>query len=410
MAIKLTDKTVAALEAPPKGNRRVPDSEVQGLHAQVTAARRHSWVLRYRFHGVETLYTIGDYPDWNTAAARTEARRLKRLIDQGRNPKADRDEERAAPTVADLAKRYETEHLPGKRPRSADEDRALIRDYVLPAIGKLKVADVTQADIRKMHRAITDAGKPYRANRALACARTMFNLAMSPDWNMRADNPARGGTGGVQRNPEDGRERFLSEAEIARLSEALVSHPERTTVALIRFLMMTGCRFGEAANATWDQFDLERGIWTKPSSHTKQKRRHALPLSAPALALLRERNREAAGTFVFPSSKPGRKERSKEHPLTTIKTAWARICRDAKLKGVRIHDIRHSFASVLAGSGASLQLIGSLLGHAQIATTARYAHLADDARRAAVERVGAIITADGRPTAEVVQLPKAGDQ
>jgi integrase len=420
MAVELVDKrdkrkpnavVVDDLPVPEKGNRRTPDSEVEGLNAQVTAAGRRSWVLRYRFHGVETLYTIGDYPDWNTAAARTEARRLKRMIDQGIDPKKVRDAERAAATVADLAKHYEAEYLPGKRPRSADEDRALIRDYIMPAIGKVKVADVTQADIRKLHREITAAGKPVRANRVLACLRTMFNLAMSPDWGkMRDDNPARGGTGGIRRNPEDGRERFLSPAEIARLSEALTRHSERTTVALIRFLMMTGCRFGEAANATWDQFDLAAGTWNKPSSHTKQKRRHTLPLSAPALALLSERRREATGSLVFPSMKPAKERSNGEHPITTIKTAWHTICRDAGLEGVRIHDLRHSFASVLAGAGVSLQLIGSLLGHAQVATTARYSHLADDARRAAVERVGAMITANGHPPADVVQMPKAGQR
>jgi len=399
MASKLTDKTVAGLEAPTKGNRRVPDfgpDRVPGLNAQVTAAGLRQWVLRYRFHGVETLYTIGDFPDWNVKAARTEARRIKRLIDQGVNPKAERDKERAAPTMVDLARRYEAEHLPGKRPRSADEDRALIRDYVLPAIGKMKVADVTREDVERLHRSITKAGKPVRANRVLACLRTMFARAIG--WKYRADNPARGGRDGVQMNAEDGRERFLSEAEIARLSDVLARHPERITVALIRFLMMTGCRFGEAATATWDQFDLAGGTWTRPSSHTKQKRRHATPLSAPAIALLTELQAEATGPYVFQSPRTQR-------PLVTIKTAWARITRDANLEGVRVHDLRHSFASVLAGSGASLQLIGSLLGHTQVATTLRYAHLADDARRAAVERVGAVLSGNGRD-AEVVELPK----
>jgi integrase len=397
MTTKLTDKIVTALEPPAKGNRRVPDSEVSGLYAQVTAAGRRGWVLRYRFHGIETLYTIGDYPDWNTAAARAEARRLKRLVDQGINPKADRDADRDAPTVADLARRYEDEHLPGKRPRSANEDRALLRDYILPALGKLKVAAVTQADIRKLHRDITRAGKPIRANRVLACVRTMFNLAMSPDWNMRADNPARGGTGGIARNPEDGRERFLSEAEIARLAAVLDRHPEHTTVALLRFLTMTGCRYSEAATATWVQFDLTAGIWTKPSSHVKQKRRHSVPLAAPALALLAELKRVATNDYVFSSPKTGR-------PLVTINRTWHAICRAAGIEGVRVHDLRHSFASMLAGSGASLQLIGSLLGHAQVATTAKYAHLADDARRAAVERVGAVLAGRHEQSAEVVPM------
>jgi len=436
---RFDDRFVKNLEPPATGNRRVPDfgdDRVPGLNAQITAAGLRSWVLRYRFHGVEMLYTFGDFPELNVKAARANARNLRQQIRDGINPKAVRDEERAAPTVADLAKRYEEEHLPGKRARSADEDRALIKTYILPVLGKMKVADVAKADVQKMHREITAAGKPYRANRALACVRTMFNLAMSPEWKMRADNPARGGTGGIQMNPEDGRERFLSEAEIARLSEVLAKHPERTTVALVRFLMFTGCRFGEATSATWDQFDLTAGSWTKPSSHVKRKRQHKSRLNAPALALLIERRRETTGRLVFPTTKPARKHKGlEERPITTIKTAWAKICRDAGLservekrdragnvvlnnKGkpvmvwkstVRPHDLRHSFASVLAGSGSSLQLIGKLLGHTQLKTTERYAHLTDDALWAAAERAGAVLVGNGgQPSAEVVEMPKAG--
>jgi integrase len=406
IAQKLDDKTVRDLEAPASGNRITYDTDIKGFGVRITATGAKAFVLNYRAGGRERRYTIGSYPEWLTKGARARAKELKREIDQGRDPMAEREQERTAPTVADLAKRYEAEHLPGKRPRSADEDRALIRDYILPAIGRLKVADVTRADVERLHRSITKSGKPIRANRVLACLRTMFARAIG--WSMRADNPARGGRDGVQMNAEDHRERFLSPAEIARLAGVLERHPERTTVALIRFLMMTGCRFGEAATATWSQFDLERGTWTKPSSHTKAKRQHVVPLSAPALALLAELKRESAGQLAFPSAKPSRKKpgSDKERPITTIKTAWAHIRRDAGLEGVRVHDLRHSFASVLASSGASLQLIGSLLGHTQMATTMRYAHLADDARREAVERVGAVISGNGKP-ADMVPLRAA---
>jgi integrase len=400
---KFDDRFIRSLPVPATGNKRTTDfgpGRVPRLNIVVTAAGARIWALRYRFHGKEEFYPFADFPDLNVKAARDKARQLRQQIRDGINPKAERDKARTAPTVADMVARYEAEHLPGKRPRSAAEDRSLIRAYILPALGRLKVADVTRADVERLHRRITADGKPVRANRVLACLRTIFTRAIG--WEYRADNPARGGRDGVQMNSEDGRERFLSEAEIARLSEVLASHPERTTVALIRFLMLTGARFGEAAGAEWSQFNLAAGIWVKPSSHTKQKRRHALPLSPPAIALLSELQAEATGPYVFPSPKTGR-------PLVTIKTAWAKITRDADLKGVRIHDLRQSFASVLAGSGASLQLIGSLLGHTQISTTQKYAHLADDARRAAVERVGAVLTGSGpRQSAEVVEMPKSG--
>jgi integrase len=394
--MRLTDKLVAGLPVPESGNRRYPDSEVRGLNAQVTAAGLRSFVLRYRVGRAARLFTIGAFPTWTCTAARSEARHLRRLIDQGIDPQAERQERRQAATVADLAERYEAEHLPGKRPRSADEDRALLRTYILPALGHLAVADVTAADVARLHREITRSGKPVRANRMLSCAQTMFARAV--DWKMRPDNPARGGRGGVRRNVEDARERYLSEAELARLAEVLARHPERVTAALIRFLLLTGCRLGEATHATWAQIDLARATWTKPSAGTKQKRQHVVPLSAPALALLTELRAASDGALVFPSPKTGR-------ALVTIKTAWRGIRREAGIEGVRLHDLRHSFASMLASGGASLPLIGSLLGHVQANTTLRYAHLTDAARRAAVERVGAVVA--GQPAGEVIELARA---
>ena len=167
----------------------------------------------------------------------------------------------------------------------------------------------------------------------------------------------------------------------------------------MRFLLLTGARFGEAATATWAQFDLDLGTWTKPSSHTKQKREHVVPLSAPVLLLLQQLHaRNGSSDFLFPGPTG--------QPVTTIKRFWGSVTRQAGFEGVRVHDLRHSFASVLASGGASLLLIGQLLGHTQAATTARYSHLAASVQREAVERAGAAIV--GKLPAEVVDLPKSG--
>ena len=406
---RLTDRAIKALPVPTTGARKHRFADVAGLAVQVSAGGTRSGGLVYTspVTGAERFFTVGQWPAWSAAALLQEVAKLRRMVDVGMDPHEERDrasreirEREEAPTVADLAKRYDAEHVPNKRPRSAAEDRAMIRGYILPALGKLRVADVTKVEIAKVHRAITTAGKPYRANRVHALLRMMLSLSI--EWGMRADNPARGGRGGVQMNPEDHRERFLSQAEIARLAVALDAHPEKTTVALLRFLLLTGCRFGEAANATWSQIDLSTGTWTKPSSHVKQKKQHTVPLSAPALALLTELQAVAGSNpLVFASPRTGR-------PIVAIKTAWKAIRVAADLPGVRIHDLRHSFASALAASGASLQLIGSLLGHSQLATTARYAHLADDARREAVERVGAMVVGGTSQSGEVIELPRRG--
>jgi len=189
---------------PVKGNRIAYDTEVPGFGVRNTAAGAQSFILNYRTRaGRERRYTIGAFPDWTAKVAREEARRLRALIDLGGDPLADIQAGHDAPTVADLCRRYEDEHLPRKRPRSAEEDRILIRTRILPALGSIKVADVTYDHIDGLHRKITKQGKPYRANRTVALLSKMFSLA-STKWRLRSDNPCRG----IERNPEPPRERY----------------------------------------------------------------------------------------------------------------------------------------------------------------------------------------------------------
>jgi integrase len=211
----------------------------------------------------------------------------------------------------------------------------------------------------------------------------MFSLAIK--WEMRPDNPAKG----IERNPEQRRDRFLSGDELARLTEALADHSEQQSANAVRLLLLTGARRGEVLSATWDQFDLENGVWTKPSAHTKQKKDHRVPLSAPALQLLSDMNAASTSDHLFPGKSP-------DVPMTEIKHFWAAVCRKAKIRDCRLHDLRHTYASILASSGLSLPIVGALLGHTQPGTTARYAHLYDDPLREATERVGAVVSAAGK--------------
>ena len=400
---ELTDSVVKAVDKPATGNLIRYDLRVKGFGIRVTAAGARAFILNYRTRsGRERRYTIGSFPDWTTAAARDEAKRLKQRVDRGEDPQADKEHDRTAPTVADMVARFEKEHFPRCRAATARDYALYIRKDILPALKHRKVAEVTYDDINALHQKITTRDAPYMANRVLAVLSKMFSLSVQ--WRWRTDNPARG----IQRNPEEKRERYLSIAEIERLSAALAEHEDRDAANIIRLLLFTGARRGEVQSATWDQFDLENGVWTKPSAHTKQKKVHRVPLSAPARQLLvdiRERVEKAAKQkgkdtpkHVFPgrAGKPHRVE---------IKDAWAALCKAAKIENARIHDVRHTFASVLVSSGLSLPIIGGLLGHTQPATTARYAHLADEPQRAAAERVGAIVA--GKPSAEVVSIERA---
>jgi integrase len=226
-----------------------------------------SFSVNYRAHCVERRLTIGSFPDWKVSAAREEAKRIKRLVDQGHDPMGERHEERAAPSVDDLADRYLREHGCRKSERSRCEDESLIAQWIRPEFGSKKVADLRHADIERVHRKITAYGTPTRANRAAALLSKMLNLAVR--WEMRVDNPVRG----LERNREEKRAKYLTSEELRRLTEALAVYPNQTAANAIRLLLLTGARRGEVLCASWDQFDLKEGVWTKPSSHTKAKAR-----------------------------------------------------------------------------------------------------------------------------------------
>ncbi|HEX2258027.1 MAG TPA: tyrosine-type recombinase/integrase [Afifellaceae bacterium] len=393
MAEKITDATVKVLPAPANGNKVYYDAEVKGFGCRVTAAGGRSFVLNYRNASRrDRRFTIGSYPDWSTVAARAEAKELKKRIDRGEDPVAERKAKREAPTVADLCARYETDHLPKKRPSSQKSDRQMIARHILPPLKHVQVTALTFSDIDSLHRRITATGAPIRANRVVAVLSKMLSLAIK--WGWRTDNPAKG----IERNAEDKRHRYLTPPELARLTVALAEHRDQQASNIIRLLLLTGARRGELQAARWADIDLERGVWTKPGATTKQKTQHRVPLSDAALKLLLNIDRADGGEYVFPG-------RDKGHRVE-IKDSWAAICKAAGISGVRMHDLRHTYASVLASSGLSLPVIGALLGHTQPATTARYAHLLDDPLRAATERASAIIT--GKPSAEVVPMKRGG--
>ena len=390
MAQRITDKMVKDLEPPAAGNRITYDDKIKGFGIRITVAGTKVFIFNYRVKGNrrERRYTIGGYPKpWTVQRARKKAEDLKRDVDNGKDPMGDLHAERGAPTMADLADRYLKDHAVKKR--SERDDKSIISNIVTPGLGRLKVVDVRYADVDRLHRKMKAI--PYRANRTVSLLSKMFNLAIK--WDMRADNPAKG----IERYPEEKRERFLSTDEIQRLSAALADQSNQTAANAVRLLMLTGSRRGEVLSATWDQFDLAAGVWTKPSAHTKQKKEHRVPLSAPAVQLLTEIAETTDGDYVFPGRNSG-------EPLKELKGFWTKVCKAARVTGVRVHDLRHSYASILASHGYSLPMIGALLGHTQPGTTARYAHLFDEPLREATECVGEVITMNGDKGGEVVPL------
>jgi integrase len=382
-ATKLTDAIIKQLPTPAAGKKITYDSTVAGFGCCVYASGARTFIVNYRTRSRrERRITIGSFPDWNTAAARGEAAELKKVVDRGGDPLGDIKAARAAPTVADLCDRFLAEYLPRKRPSTQRTYRLQIENEIRPALGRLKVAEAAFGDIDGLHRRINARGTPYRANRVIALVSRMFTLAVR--WQWRADNPCRG----VERNVEHKRRRYLSADELARLTAALVQYSDQQSANIIRLLLLTGARRGEVLAARWADFDSGFATWVKPGATTKQKTEHRVPLSAPARQLLTKIRRQVpvGVEWLFPANGSHRRD---------VKDAWAIICHTAKIDDVRVHDLRHTFASVLVSAGHSLPTIGALLGHTTAQTTHRYSHLADSPLRVATERAGSILS--GQP-------------
>jgi integrase len=408
MRTRLTDRFVKAARADGRKSPIYMDDEVIGFGIQVRQTSRKSFTLDYTFEGRRRRFFIGDFPDWSTVAAREQAKEIKRQVNQGIDPLAARDERRAAPTVKHLVERYFEEHLPRLAPDTASDYRSMMTKFVMPVWGNRKVIDIRRSDVdhllveaakgrarphkdktkKKRWKSLQPARPtPGRANRLGCAIRKMFNLAIR--WEMRTDNPA----AGFIRNPENPRERFLNIDEITKVSELLAYDPNQLMANIIRLLMLTGARRGEVLNARWEQFDLDRAVWTKPAATTKQRRVHRAPISGAAVQLLRtmKASTPQGCPWVFPGYAEGK-------PVHEIKRFWDRIRKQAGIPDVRIHDLRHTFASLLVSGGMSLPMIGRLLGHTQVQTTQRYAHLFDDPLRAGLQQVDRLL----RPKLELV--------
>lgn len=412
MKIRITQTFATRAKAPDAGHRIYYDSEISGFGLRVTEKGAKSFILNYVIHGRERRYTIGSLGEYTAETARAKAVELRQSIRDGVDPfdvlEQRKQESLSAQARARTLKQLSDAYLekwaePNKRPGTVYDDRSLLTSVILPALGDLPIGGIKRADITDLHASMKDT--PYRANRALALLHHIFNWAMSDDsgeWTMEK-NPV----DGIRKYHEEKRDRWLSEDELIRLADALDKYPRqcgkgalsekqrewlqteaRRAMDAIRLIMVTGCRKSEALTARWTDFDLARGVWTKPSHRTKEKKTEHVALNTQALALLERMDR--TGEYLFPGRTGGN--------LQDVKTPWASVCKLAKLQGVRVHDLRHSFASHLVSSGVSLPVVGKLLGHSQASTTQRYAHLADNPQRDAANLFPTIL-----PTARMVQ-------
>jgi len=356
------------------------DTEVTGFCVRIYPSGKKTYFFQYRNKDrISHMIKLGVHGNITTELAREKATHLALKVSAGEDPSVKTPLKTISPTIEDLAEKYLNLHAASeKSPQSIQGDKYLLKNHILKKFGAQKVENITFEDIQTLHASLHK--KQVASNRTLALLHKMFNLAIQ--WKWRTDNPV----AGIKKYKEHKRTRWLQEDEMKKLLNVLDTSTNQTTANVIRLLLLTGARKREVLTATWDQFDLEKGVWTKKAHTTKQRRMEHLPLSSAALSLLKAIKEEGNDSpFLFPGKIEGR-------PLHDIKKSWATICKQAELIDFRIHDLRHTHASYLVSSGLSLSIVGKLLGHTQVSTTQRYAHLADEPLRQAAELFGSKVS------------------
>jgi integrase len=397
----ITKRTIDSLKVA-RGEYFAWDSKLIGFGVRVQPSGAKSYVLKYRAgtgRGALTRrVTLGAVGKLTPGEARAVAKRALGAIAHGADPAADKAAERRGATLSELADVFLDQHVePKLKARTCQLYSDVLRRLVLPELGSRRAEAISVNDIARVHAKLKRT--PYQANRMLVVVGSLYSFAGKRHLTPRDMNPTRG----IEKYPERGRERFLTTDELQRLGEALreaetegiqwepdpdkkVKHApkaeNRRTIfsphatAAIRLLLFTGARLREILGLRWEWVDLERGLLLLPDSKTGRK---AVVLNAPAIAVLSLLPR--VGIYVIAGD-------NAEKPRADLNKPWRAVSEQAGLIGVRLHDLRHSHASVGAGAGLGLPIIGKLLGHTQASTTARYAHLDNDPLRRASERIG----------------------
>jgi len=422
--IKISKRSITAIEPVAKPTIFY-DTDLTGFGLKAQPSGIFSWIIEYRpgagGRGVSPRrLVLGKLNTLTPDEARKLAGSLLAKVKLGADPAAERARARKAETVGELLDLFMDHHIrPKRKPRTVVLFEGYVRNHVKPRLGTRKAPTLARTEVERLHRSIGQTN-PVTANRVVALLAAAYSFGQRGGLLPKEmTNPA----AGIEKFREEARERFLTEDELARLGEAIreaetvgIVWPEpdrsnpkskhapklpenRVTVispyvaAALRLLIFTGARLREILDLQWDHVDLERGLLFLPDSKTGKK---TIVLGGAACAVLAALPH--SGRYVIPGNDP-------EKPRDDLQRPWALICRRARLEGVRLHDLRHSFASVGAGAGLGLPIIGKLLGHRNSKTTERYAHLAADPVRRAADSVSASIAKAMGETMEEASMP-----
>lgn len=372
-------------QASPSREAEYSDAECIGLHLRVGKNGRRFFQHRYTFLGRKKCMALGEFPAVTVQEARQRVSESKAVLARDKDPAGERRKARAELTFADFAEEL---YLPfaKERKKTWDDDAWRIAQILNPAVGGLRLSAVTHRDLLQMLAKEKVRTSATSANHLLALVKRMLGLAV--EWEHLEKNPA----AKLEKFPEPShRERYLAEEELPRFLAALEQGEDRLSIAAIRLLLFTGCRRGEVVSLKWDQVHLTEGRLLL--RETKNGRSRSVHLNAKAREVLGELDerrgtddRTAGTDYVFPS----RRGSTKPH-IFDLRNPFEKACAAAGIGGFRIHDLRHTFASVAVRAGASLFDVQKLLGHRDIAMTQRYAHLSADDLKAATERVGEML-------------------
>jgi integrase len=404
---RLTKRVVDTAE-PRAARYTIFDDELKGFGLRVFPSGIKSWVIEYRpgsggRRTAKRRWTLGNAGTLTPDEARRAARTKLAKVRLGEDPMPDKVDSRNAATITEIARAFLDDNARAKRkPRTAEHYRDILERIVLPDLGTMKAEVVTRSDVARLH--LKWKRTHVQANRMLGVVSGLYSFAGRRGLIQEGINPARG----VEKYPEKRRERFLTVEELGRIGTAIraaetigvawdvdetrpnakhIPKNNRRTIigphaaAALRLLIFTGARLREILHLRWEHVDFDRGLLLLPDSKTGRK---TIILNAPALATLSELPR--VGAYVIAGE-------NSDAPRADLKRPWEVVARHAGLDGVRLHDLRHTYASIGAGSGLGLPIIGKLLGHAETRTTERYAHLDADPLRKAANAIGNTLAA-----------------
>ena len=342
------------------------DTQVRGFGIRITPTGNKTFLIYWRRdNGAQRKKSIGKYGKITIEQARKIAQSFFYKISMGEEPLQKRNDLSFREYSSMYLDEYSYHH---KSPATFMNETYIINNHLLPKFGKKKINDLTRREIEKFLNSFQS--HKVLPNRILSLISHMYTKSI--EWGYSKLNP----TQGIKKKKEEKRSRYLTRNEINRLLEVLNNFTHKNVSQALKLLLFTGSRKGEVLGAKWSEFDFENTEWVKPMHRTKQRKQERIPLNEEALKVLYELKETRTSIFLFPSP-------SKKGHLLDIKSSWEHIRREAKLADVRIHDLRHTYASILINNGVSLSIVGKLLGHSNASTTERYAHLNNDTLRRA---------------------------